>query len=99
MGSCALCARCKATVRVSFSWMAHCTKVISSIPEGDQKGHKYTCFARSDLCTGNLYDLYALEVKSLQSLLRWVIVQLNAFARNFLYNCNKLTPKAVIKRI
>ena len=30
------------------------------IPEGDQKGHKYTCFARSALCTVNLYDLYAL---------------------------------------
>ena len=57
MGSCALCARCKATVRVSvsFSWMAHCTKVIGSIPEGDQKGHKYTCFARIALCIYNLY--------------------------------------------
>ena len=44
--------------------MAHCTKVIGSIPEaeGDQKGHKYTCFAKSALCTGSLYDLYALVV-------------------------------------
>ena len=25
------------------------------------KDHKYTCFARSVLCTGNLYDLYAHE--------------------------------------
>ena len=41
-------------------WVAHFTKVIGSIPEGDQKGHKYTCFARSALFTGNLYDLYAL---------------------------------------
>ena len=40
--------------------ISHCTKVIGSIPEGDQKGHKYTCFARSALCTGNLYDSYAL---------------------------------------
>ena len=35
-------------------------KVIVSIPEGDQKGHKYTCSARSALCTVNLYDLYTL---------------------------------------
>ena len=41
-------------------WVAHCIKVIGSIPEGDQKVHKYTCFARSALCTGNLYDLYTL---------------------------------------
>ena len=33
-------------------------KVIGSIPEGDQKGHMYTCFERSVLCTctGKLYD-------------------------------------------
>ena len=43
-------------------WVAHCTKVIGSIPEDDQKGHKYTCFARSALCIGNLYELYALVV-------------------------------------
>ena len=43
-------------------WVAHCTKVIGSIPEGDQKGYKYTCFARSVFCTGGLYDLYALVV-------------------------------------
>ena len=42
--------------------MANCAKVIGSIPEGDQKGHKYTSFARSALCTGNLYYLYALVV-------------------------------------
>ena len=42
--------------------MVHCTKVIGSILEGDQKGHKYTCFARSALCTGNLYDLNALDL-------------------------------------
>ena len=40
-------------------WVAHCTKVIRSIQEGDQKGHKYTLFARSALCTGSLSDLYA----------------------------------------
>ena len=28
-----------------------CTKVIGSIPEGEHKAHKYTCFARSALCT------------------------------------------------
>ena len=33
-------------------WVVHCTKVIGSTPEGDQKGHKYTCFARSALHTG-----------------------------------------------
>ena len=35
-----------------------------SMSEGDQKGHKYTCFARSALCIpiGNLYDLCALVV-------------------------------------
>ena len=43
-------------------WVAHFTKVIGSIPEGDQKGHKYTCFARSALCRENLYELYALVV-------------------------------------
>ena len=49
-------------------WVAHCTKVIGSIPEGDQKGHKYTCFARSALFTGNLYDLYALiKIKSINN--------------------------------
>ena len=34
-----------------------------SIPEVDQKGHKYTCFVRSALCSVHmepLYDLYAL---------------------------------------
>ena len=36
--------------------MAYCTKVI---PEGEQKAHNYTCFARSALYTGN-FDLYAL---------------------------------------
>ena len=35
--------------------------VIGSIPEGDQKGDIYTCFARSALCTGSLYDLYAMQ--------------------------------------
>ena len=39
--------------------VAHCTKVIGSIPEGEQKAYKYTCFARGALCTGN-YNLYAL---------------------------------------
>ena len=34
-------------------------KVIGSIPEGEQKTHKYTCFARSALCIGDS-DLYAL---------------------------------------
>ena len=42
-----------------LEWVAHCTKDIGSIPEGEQKAHKYTCFARSALCTGN-YDLYVL---------------------------------------
>ena len=32
-------------------------KVIGSIPGGEQKTHKYTCFARSALCIGD-YDLY-----------------------------------------
>ena len=32
---------------------------VVSIPEGEQKAHKYTCFASSALCTGN-YDLYVL---------------------------------------
>ena len=45
-----------------MEWVAYCTKVIGLIPEGDQKGHKYTSFARSALCTGNLYDLYALVI-------------------------------------
>ena len=30
---------------------------VVSIAEGEQKAHKYTCFASSVLCTGN-YDLY-----------------------------------------
>ena len=34
-------------------------KVIGSIPEGEQKTHKYTCFARSAMCIGD-YDLYPL---------------------------------------
>ena len=45
-----------------MEWVAYRTKVIGLIPEGDQKGHKYTCFARSALCTWNLYDLYALDL-------------------------------------
>ena len=48
-------------------WVAHCTRVIGSIREGDQKGLKYTCFARSAFCTGNLYYLYALGVNSVNS--------------------------------
>ena len=42
--------------------MSHCNKVIGSSPEGEQKAHKCTCFARSALCTGNLYDLFALDL-------------------------------------
>ena len=44
--------------------MKKCTKVKGSIQEGEQKAHKYTCFARSALCTGNLYYLYAIECLS-----------------------------------
>ena len=40
--------------------MSHCTRVISSSPEGEQKAHKCTCFAKSALCTGS-YDLHALN--------------------------------------
>ena len=49
--------------------ISHCTKVIGSIPEGDQKGHKYTCFARSALFTGNLNDLmHWFAIKSMISM-------------------------------
>ena len=40
--------------------MSHCTKVICSSPESEQKAHKCTCFAKSELCTGS-YDLHALN--------------------------------------
>ena len=40
--------------------MSHCTKVICSSPESEQKAHKCTCFAKSALCTGS-YDLHALN--------------------------------------
>ena len=37
--------------------------------EGDQKGRKYTCFARSALFTGNLYDLmHWFAIKSMISM-------------------------------
>ena len=45
---------------------SHCIEV---------QGHKYTCFARSVLCTGNLYDLYALVyniVYIVFSVLNWL---------------------------
>ena len=32
---------------------------LGSIPEGEQKAHKYICFGERALCKGN-YDLYAL---------------------------------------
>ena len=31
----------------------HSNRIESTIPEGEQKAQKYTCFARSALCTGN----------------------------------------------
>ena len=40
--------------------MSHCNKVIGSSPEGEQKAHKCTCFARSALFTGS-FDLHALK--------------------------------------
>ena len=36
-----------------FALVEWVTKVIGSIPEGEQKTHKYTCFAGSALCKGN----------------------------------------------
>ena len=42
---------------------------VVSIPEGEQKAHKYTCFACSALCTGN-YDLYVLVLHLSSSLLK-----------------------------
>ena len=35
-------------------WATHFTKVIGSIPEVEQKAHKYTFIARSSLCTVGL---------------------------------------------
>ena len=40
---------------------------VVSIPEGEQKAHKYTCFASSALSTGN-YDLYVLVLHLSSSL-------------------------------
>ena len=46
---------------VQWSWaLPSGTQIISSIPEGGRKAHKYTCFARSALCTGNC-DLCILK--------------------------------------
>ena len=56
-------------------WVAHCTKVIGSIPEDEQKAHKNTCFARSVLCTGSLYDSYA----------QWILSQCNDHITYFLF--------------
>ena len=42
---------------------------IGLIPEGEQKAHKYICFACSALCTGN-YDLYVLVLHLSSSLLK-----------------------------
>ena len=42
---------------------------VVSIPEGEQKAHKYTCFASSALCTGN-YDLYVLVLHLSSSLFK-----------------------------
>ena len=42
---------------------------VVSIAEGEQKAHKYTCFASSVLCTGN-YDLYVQVLHLSSSLWR-----------------------------
>ena len=44
-------------------WVAHCcTKVIGSVPESDQKAHKYTCFVRSAWCHGDIEIICSVTV-------------------------------------
>ena len=53
----------KVTSTLALQWEAYCTKVIGSTLEGNQKGHKYTCFATRELCIEKLYNLYALVIE------------------------------------
>ena len=62
---------------ISAVFFKHCSNIIGSIPEGEQKlTSTLTCFARSALCTGN-YDLYALVTDSLSNvaeiLMMWLL--------------------------
>ena len=59
--------KCTCELFEFVEWVAHCTKVIGSIPEGEQKTHKYTFFYKECLvrlgfvCTNENYVKYIVD--------------------------------------
>ena len=47
---------CELSRKNIVGYREQCTKVIGSIPEGEHKAHKKTCFTTSALRTGDLYE-------------------------------------------